>query len=115
MIEQRQREFGAENADLRVQQLARELALVINTDAAAERERLRDMAVRLLRDEVDVLDRLVEVPVASQVFNPFGIAIPLVLVGGVMLILFPPVGLLLFGGAGVMMVWGVAVVLLSRR
>ena len=115
MIEQQQREIGEENADLEVQRLAQELALVINSGSAAERERLRDMAVRLLRDEVEVFDRLVEMPAASQAFNPFGIAIPLVLVGGVMLILFPPVGLLLFGGAGVMMIWGVAVVLLSRR
>jgi hypothetical protein len=115
VIERQERENGREDADLRVQRLVRDLVLVINAGAAEQREHLRDMAVRLLRDEVEVFDRTVEVREGSGTFNPFGIAIPLVLVGGVMLILFPPVGLVLFAGAGVMVVWGVAVVLLSRR
>jgi hypothetical protein len=115
VFEERQREIGEDNADLRVRELARELALVINTGAAEQREELRDMAVRLLRDEVEIVERVVDVPEGSRAFNPFAIAIPLGLAGAVMLILFPPVGLLLFGSAVVMMAWGVAVVLFSGR
>ena len=73
------------------------------------------MAVGLLREEVEVIERVIELPEGGAAFNPFAIAIPLGLAGFVMLILFPPVGLLLFGSAVVMMVWGMAVVLFSRR
>jgi hypothetical protein len=48
-------------------------------------------------------------------FNPLAIAIPLSLMGFVMLILFPPVGLTLFATAVVMVFWGLASVLFTRR
>ena len=103
--------------DLRVEHLARQLAQMINAGVGEEREQLREMAVHVLRDEVELVERVVpeEEPRSPQVYNPFGIAIPLGLVGGVMLILFPPVGLLLFAAAGLMMVWGLVAVALSRR
>jgi hypothetical protein len=115
VIEERQTESGAERADQRVERLARELASTINTGAGEHRERLRAMAVRLLRDEVILGDFEVEAQPSGSSFNPFAIAIPLSLMGGVMLILFPPVGLMLFASAMVMMFWGLAVVLFTRR
>jgi hypothetical protein len=73
------------------------------------------MAVRVLRDDVILADDEVEGQPSGSAFNPFGIAIPLTLMGGVMLILFPPVGLMLFATATVMVFWGLASVLFSRR
>lgn len=115
---ERQTRLSEENPlDLRVEHLARQLAQVINAGVGEEREQLREMAVHVLRDEVDLVERLApfEEPRAQQTYNPFAIAIPLGLVGGVMLILFPPVGLLLFAAAGMMMLWGLAAVAFSRR
>ena len=101
--------------DCQVEHLTREVVRAINAGATERREQLREMAVHLLRDEVEIAESAIRAPEGHQVFNPFGISIPLVLAGGVMLIVFPPVGLLLFATAGVMMVWGVAAVLVSRR
>lgn len=98
-----------------IEDLARDLARTISAAPAGERERLRDMAVHLLRDEVEIRRAVEEQPPPSGAVNPFAIGIPLILVGGVMVVMFPPVGLLLFGAAAVMMVWGVATVLLVRR
>lgn len=98
-----------------IEGFARDLARTISAAPAGERERLRDMAVQLLRDEVELAGPSDAVPAPRGTVNPFGIGIPLILVGGVMLILFPPVGLLLFGAAALMMVWGVAAVVLVRR
>jgi hypothetical protein len=99
---------------VQIEALVHDLARTISAAPAGERERLRDMAVHLLRDEVEI-----SAPVApsapSGTLNPFAIGIPLILAGGVMLVMFPPVGLLLFGAAGIMMVWGLATVLLVRR
>jgi hypothetical protein len=116
VIKERQTEAGAERADHRVERLARELVSTINTGSVEHRERLREMAVRLLRDEVTLgeLDEPEARP-SSSAFSPIGVAIPLSLVGGVMLILFPPVGLMLFGTAAVMVLWGLAAVLVARR
>lgn len=100
---------------VQIEGLARDLARTISAAPAGERERLRDMAVHLLRDEVEIVTPVDAVPAPSGTLNPFGIGIPLILVGGVMLILFPPVGLLLFGAAALMMLWGVATVVLVRR
>ena len=54
-------------------------------------------------------------PSASGTFNPLGIGIPLVLMGGVLVFLFPLVGLLMFAAAAVMIVWGVGATLLARN
>lgn len=115
---ERQTRSNTENSlALRVEHLARQLAQMINAGAGEEREQLREMAVHVLRDEVEFGESVApsEAIPARQAFNPFGIAIPLGLMGGVMIILFPPVGLLLFAAAGMMMVWGVATVAFSRR
>ena len=99
-----------------IESLARDLARTISTAPPGQREQLRDMAVQLLRDEVELApppDPAAAPSTAST--NPFAIGIPLILVGFVMLILFPPVGLLLCAAAALMMLWGVASVVFARR
>ena len=105
----------------RVEGLARELARTINSGAAEGRERLRELAIELIREDVrvdpdpvpDVVAAATTATVASS-FNPFGVAIPLFLMGGVLAILFPPVGILLFMAAIFMMAWGIVGSLLAR-
>lgn len=99
----------------RVRALAGELAGVINGSEGKQRERLRDSAIRLLREDVEIIEEPVVVPEVPDGFNPFGIAIPVFLAGGVLIFLFPPVGVLLFGVAVVTMVWGVVASLVGRR
>jgi hypothetical protein len=105
----------SDEREVQVEALVHDLAEMISAAPAGERERLRDMAVHLLRDEIEISAPVETPPSPNATVNPFAIGIPLILAGGVMLILFPPVGLLLFAAAGVMMVWGVATVLLVRR
>ncbi len=104
-----------ETMERRVDGAARDLARVISTAPPGQRERLREMAVHLLRDEVEIVQPIEATTVTTGSTNPFAIGIPLVLVGSIMLILFPPVGLLLFGAAAFMMVWGVAAVMVRRE
>jgi hypothetical protein len=104
-------EIGAQ-----VEGLTRDLARVISAAPPGLRERLRDMAVHLLRDEVEIIRKVeAEPPSSPGPFNPFGIGIPLLLAGAVLLPLFGAVGLLLFGAAAVMMAWGVAAIVFGSR
>ena len=104
-----------ETLDVRVDRLARELARTINAGVMEQRVQLRETAIHLLRDEVEVVvGQAAPSSLPSHDFNAFGIAIPLFLVGAVMIILFPPVGLLLFAAAVVMMAWGLGAVVLHR-
>jgi len=105
--------------EARVQALAHQIAEAINADPTDGREALRDAAIALLRDEVQTAE--IEPPLGTPAgaapagaFNPFGIGIPLILMGGVMVFLFPPVGLLMFAAAAVMLAWGVGTTLLAR-
>jgi hypothetical protein len=91
----------------------------INAGTVEERESLREMVVSVLRDEVQLDDPRGEPnpPAPAQAtgtFNSFGIGIPLLLMGTVMVFLFPPVGLLMFAAAAVMIAWGVGTTLLAR-
>jgi len=100
-----------------VEALARELADTINAGQVEGRERLREVALNLLRDEVQLSEA---VPASAPAvappgsFNPFGIGIPLILMGSVLVFLFPPVGLLMFAAAAVMIAWGVGTTLLRQ-
>lgn len=97
--------------------LARELADTINAGHVEGREQLREVALGLLREEVRLNDHLpasASPPAAAGAFNPFGIGIPLVLMGSVLVFLFPPVGLLMFAAAAVMIAWGVGATLLRQ-
>lgn len=100
----------------RVEALARELADTINAGQVEGREQLREVALSLLREEVRLNEPLVPAapPPAAGSFNPFGIGIPLILMGGVLVFLFPPVGLLMFAAAALMIAWGVGTTLLRR-
>ena len=101
--------------EARVEVLAREIAETINAGQAEGRENLRDVAINLLREEVHIVEPpRPPVPADAGSFNPFGIGIPLVLMGGVMVFLFPPVGLLMFAAAAVMIAWGVGTTLWAR-
>lgn len=96
---------------MRVEGLTRELIQVIDTGTKTQREDLRELAIDLLRnDVVPVRAEGTEADPPTEVvragFNPFGIAILLLMMGGVLVILFPLVGLLMFLGAAVMIVWG---------
>lgn len=97
--------------------LARELADTINAGQLEGRERLREVALGLLRDEVR-LSEPAPLPAPAVAppgsFNAFGIGIPLILMGSVLVFLFPPVGLLMFAAAGVMIAWGVGTALLRQ-
>lgn len=113
---------GSHANEPRIESLARDLALAINQLDARQRAVLRDEAVAILREEVAPDDVELPAPAASSgsggsgagKFNAFGIAIPLGLVGALLIFLFPPVGLLMFAAAVVMLFWGVVSVLLSR-
>ncbi|MFI5397666.1 MAG: hypothetical protein ACHQ9S_19175 [Candidatus Binatia bacterium] len=102
--------------EAQVATLAHGLAEAINSCSPEGREGLREDAVNILRDEVDISRPPVEaVASAAGAFNPFGIGIPLIMMGTVLVFLFPPVGLLMFAVAGVVIAWGVGVTLLTRR
>jgi hypothetical protein len=100
-----------------VEALARELADAINAGRVEGREQLRDVALGLLRDEVRLSEPVpgtAPTPAPAAAFNPFGIGIPLILMGGVLVFLFPPVGLLMFAVAALMIAWGVAATMFRR-
>jgi hypothetical protein len=97
-----------------VEGLTEEIARLINTAPAEVRKDLRDFAIGLLREGVEDAPRLAPARPAGTAFNPLGIAIPLLLVGAMVIFLFPPVGLVVFALAGVMLAWGVVASLLSR-
>ncbi len=113
-----EREVGGNKhtPEAEVEALARELADTINAGQVAGRERLREVALSLLREEVRLSEpaTTAAAPATSGTFNPFGIGIPLILMGSVLIFLFPPVGLLMFAAAAVMIVWGVGTTLLRQ-
>jgi len=103
--------------EARVVALAREIAETINAGTVEGRDVLREMAVNLVRDGVQINEP--ETPAGAPAsgtgtFNPIGIGIPLILMGGVLVFLFPLVGLLMFAAAAMMIVWGVAATLFAR-
>ena len=101
--------------DRSVLALAREIADKINAGPIEGRDVLREMAVNAVRDEVQIVaPQQPESKRGEASFNPLGIGIPLVLVGAVLVVLFPPVGFLMFATAAVMVVWGVLATLFTR-
>ncbi len=106
-------ELGLEQ---RVEQTTRDLVQAINDGDPEMRLTLRELAVGILRDEVFVPDRsTAPAGVGGQgTFNAFGVGIPLVLMGSVLIFLFPLLGLVMFAGAALMIAWGVAATLWAR-
>lgn len=89
----------------------------MNDAPAIDRDELRTYALGLLREEI----RETEAPAGvdsragTGPFNPLGMGIPVLLVGGFLVFLFPPVGLLLIAVAGFLVVWGILVTLFGGR
>jgi hypothetical protein len=113
------REKEREKLERRVEGLAGEIAALINTSSGEERNDLRDLALSIVREEVrtgeeDRGARETERRTAGP-FNPIAMAIPMFLIGAVMIVLFPPMGLFLFGVSFLLVGWGVAVSLFARR
>jgi hypothetical protein len=109
-------ETTGNETEVRIEGQARALARAISGAPPGQRERLRDMAVHVLGNEVEI-----GVPPGAPIakptgqFNPFGIGVLLLMAGIVVFFLFPAVGALLFAAAGGMMVWGLAAPVLARR
>ena len=100
----------------RIAALAREIAETINAGQVEGREGLRDFAITLVRDAVQTVEPTpVAAPQPAAAFNPFGIGIPFVLMGAVLVFLFPLVGLLMFAAAAAMIGWGIGTTLLARN
>lgn len=101
----------------RVEVAARDLARAINDTQGDERNALRDLAIDILRDDRASVEPDVPQPsptAGGDKFNPFGIGIPLALMGMVLVFLFPLVGLVMFAAAFIMLAWGVGSILLTR-
>jgi hypothetical protein len=96
-----------------------DIARLVNAAPGEDREELCEYTIGLLREEVQLVET--ELPsgpatdAATGKFNPLGIGIPVLLVGGVLIVVFPPVGLFLFGVAALLMVWGVVATLVARH
>ena len=99
-----------ETLEERIEGITGTLAVLINGAAPELRRDLRDLAIGILREDVPEVQQPMPAPTQASgtSFNPLGMAIPLFLVGGMLLFLFPPVGLVILLFAVVMMVWGVA-------
>ena len=86
----------ADALDSRVEHLTRELAEAINDADAAGRVEMRDYAIDLLRDSVgsEVTEPSGARPRADArpPLNPFALGIPILLIGALLTVIFPPVG-----------------------
>jgi hypothetical protein len=107
-----------EDLERRVEALAGEIAELINSSkGAAERSDLRDLALSIVREEVQIGEGTPigrEAPGgAPKSFNTAAMGIPVFLTGAVLVPLFPPMGLLLLATALGLILWGVAASLVS--
>ncbi len=102
------REREGRGVEERVEKLAAEIASLIDRAGSDERRDLRDLAIGVLRERVGDAESPPGPPgtTATPAFNPLGIGLPLLLVGVVLVFLFPPVGLLILLFAAAMLVWG---------
>jgi Flp pilus assembly protein TadB len=108
-----------ENLERRVEDLAGELAELINTAKASGRSDLKDLALSIVREEV----RSGESEDAAEPgkirkarpFNPIVLGVPVFVVGAMMFVFNPMMGLVLFAMASVLVAWGLATAFLFRR
>lgn len=102
----------------RIEEITREIAGLIGRAPAQSRRDLRDFATGLLRERIS--EALAPAPPdvrearTGSTFSAIGFAIPLFLMGSLLLFLFPPVGLVLLMMAVVMLLWGLVASLIFR-
>lgn len=103
----------------RIARLTRDLADAINEGGAPGRSEARDYAIDLLKDGVDT--EVISTPepradgAPTQPLNPFGLGIPFLLLGVLMMPLFSVVGLAMAGIGALMCVVGVVMAIFRRR
>ncbi|MGH7819596.1 MAG: hypothetical protein ACREQ9_07480 [Candidatus Binatia bacterium] len=118
MSEDATKEREREKLERRVEDLAAEIAELINTSESDERNDLRDLALSIVREEVRSGQEDSRSDAASRPerpFNPIVMGVPVFLMGAVMVILFPPVGMLLFAVSFLLVGWGIVMSVFSRR
>lgn len=102
----------ADAVDSRVEQLTRELADAINDAQASGRAEMRDYAIDLLRDSVgsEVAERTgpPSSAAARPPLNPFALGIPILLIGALLTVIFPPIGAAMLGVGTVTCLVGMA-------
>jgi hypothetical protein len=113
-----EKEEHSRELEERIEDLTKELSGLINAsdDEIKGREELRDYAISLLQGATET-STVEEAPTTTNAssFNPFALAIPFLLIGFFLLLLFPPVGLFLIIGAVIMMIWGGLLALLFKK
>jgi hypothetical protein len=109
LAEDRRTPDRQEELDRRVEDLARQLADVVNTAGLESRQDLREYAIGLLREETERDDA----PAATSAgethatqFSPLAFAILIGLVSLPLVLLFFPLGAGLFAVAVLMGIWG---------
>ena len=114
-----EKEESGQDLEDKIERLTKELSGLINEAGAQGREELRDYTVSLIQAETETTG--VEEPAQQEVnkqevvFNPLALSIPLVLIGILLLLLFPPVGVFVLLFAVVMAVVGGLFTLLFHR
>ena len=115
-----EKEEQSRELEEKIEGLTKELSGLINTAGTRGREELRDYAVSLLQGDTETLvaeepPLVAESSSSAAPFNPLALSIPFFLMGGFLLLLFPPVGISLLLFALVMAVWGGLSALLFKR
>ena len=115
-----EKEEPSQDLEDRIESLSKELSGLINEAGAHGREELRDYAVSLIQGETETT--LIEEPHQEDAsgeqepgFNPLALSIPFVLIGFILLLLFPPVGLFMLFFAAVMAVGGWVYTMVFKR
>lgn len=115
-----EKEEQSRELEEKIEGLTKELSGLINAAGTQGREELRDYAVSLLQGETEAIvaegsPPLEESSPSAAPFSPLALSIPFFLMGGFLLLLFPPVGISLLLFALVMAVWGGLSALLCKR
>ena len=115
-----EKEEPSQELEDKIESLTKELSGLINEAGTHGREELRDYAVSLIQGETETT--LIEDPSQEDesreqepAFNPLALSIPFVLMGFILLLLFPPVGLFMLFFAVVMAVGGWLYMLFKRK
>jgi len=102
--------------DAQVEDLAQQMARVVNSADVEDRQDMREYAIELLKEETELGDTPAVRPAGhgTTQTNPLGIALLLGVVALPLLLLFPPFGVTMLGVAALMGLWGLVATLLRR-